>query len=227
MTNIQIPATPTERKIRYAVVGLGWFAQAAALPAFASAENSELVALVSDNPTKRTEVAKKYGIEDTYTYAQYDELLSNGTIDAVYIALPNHMHCEYTVRAAQAGIHVLCEKPMAVTVAECEQMIAAAKENHIKLMIAYRLHLEAANMEAVEIVKSGQIGEPRFFNSIFAQQTEQNNSRMKAASGGGTLEDIGIYCINAARYIFQAEPISVFATSASNHEERFREVLKG
>lgn len=226
MTNIQIPATPTERKIRYAVVGLGWFAQAAALPAFASAENSELVALVSDNPTKRTEVAKKYGIEDTYRYAQYDELLSNGTIDAVYIALPNHMHCEYTVRAAQAGIHVLCEKPMAVTVAECEQMIAAAKENHIKLMIAYRLHLEAANMEAVEIVKSGQIGEPRFFNSIFAQQTEQNNSRMKAASGGGTLEDIGIYCINAARYIFQAEPISVFATSASKDEERFREVAE-
>ena len=98
MTNIQIPATPTERKTRYAVVGLGWFAQAAALPAFASAENSELVALVSDNPTKRIEVAKKYGIEDTYTYAQYDELLSNGTIDAVYIALPNHMHCEYTPR---------------------------------------------------------------------------------------------------------------------------------
>ena len=136
------------------------------------------------------------------------------------------MHCEYTVRAAQAGIHVLCEKPMAVTVAECEQMIAAAKENHIKLMIAYRLHLEAANMEAVEIVKSGQIGEPRFFNSIFAQQTEQNNSRMKAASGGGTLQDIGIYCINAARYIFQAEPISVFATSASKDEERFREVAE-
>ncbi len=226
MTNIQIQTTPTDRKIRYAVVGLGWFAQAAALPAFASAENSKLVALVSDNPTKRTEVAKKYGIEDTYTYAQYDELLSNGTIDAVYIALPNHMHCEYTVRAAQAGIHVLCEKPMAVTVAECEQMIAAAKENHIKLMIAYRLHLDAANMEAVEIVKSGQIGEPRFFNSIFAQQTEQNNSRMKAALGGGTLEDIGIYCINAARYIFQAEPISVFATSASKDEERFQEVAE-
>ena len=226
MTNIQIQTTPTERKIRYAVVGLGWFAQAAALPAFANAENSELVALVSGDPTKRTEVAKKYGIEDTYTYAQYDELLASGTIDAVYIALPNHMHCEYTVRAAQAGIHVLCEKPMAVTVAECKQMIAAAKENQIKLMIAYRLHLDAANMEAVEIVKSGQIGEPRFFNSIFAQQTEQNNSRMKAESGGGTLEDIGIYCVNAARYIFQAEPISVFATSASKDEERFQEVAE-
>ncbi|MCY7335749.1 MAG: Gfo/Idh/MocA family oxidoreductase [Chamaesiphon sp.] len=226
MTNIQIQTTPTERKIRYAVVGLGWFAQAAALPAFANAENSELVALVSGDPTKRTEVAKKYGIEDTYTYAQYDELLASGTIDAVYIALPNHMHCEYTVRAAQAGIHVLCEKPMAVTVAECKQMIAAAKENQIKLMIAYRLHLDAANMEAVEIVKSGQIGEPRFFNSIFAQQTEQNNSRMKAESGGGTLADIGIYCINAARYIFQAEPISVFATSASKDEERFQEVAE-
>jgi predicted dehydrogenase len=220
--------TATDSKIRYAVVGLGWFAQAAALPAFANAENSQVVALVSDHPTKRTEVAKKYGIDDThtYTYAQYDELLTNGTIDAVYIALPNHLHCEYTVKAAQAGIHILCEKPMAVTVAECEQMIAAAKDNHVKLMIAYRLHLDTANLQAVEIVKSGKIGEPRFFNSIFAQQTEGGNSRVKAETGGGTIEDIGIYCINAARYIFQAEPISVFATSASNGEERFREVAE-
>lgn len=225
MTTTQMPENSTS-KIRYAVVGLGWFAQAAALPAFANSENSQLVALVSDDPTKRTEIAKKYGIEDTYTYDRYDELLNSGTIDAVYIALPNHLHCEYTVKAAKAGIHVLCEKPMAVTVAECEQMIAAARENNIKLMIAYRLHLESANMQAVEVVKSGQIGEPRFFNSIFAQQTVADNIRVKAEAGGGTLEDIGIYCINAARYIFQAEPTAVFATSATNGEERFKEVAE-
>jgi predicted dehydrogenase len=220
--------TTQDRQIRYAVVGLGWFAQAAALPAFANAENSQVVALVSDDATKRSEVAKKYGIAaaQTYTYDRYDELLASGTIDAVYIALPNHMHCDYTVRAAQAGIHVLCEKPMAVTVAECERMIAAAKEHHIKLAIAYRLHFDAPNMQAVEIVRSGRIGEPRFFHSIFAQQTEGANSRMKAQSGGGTIEDIGIYCINAARYIFQAEPISVFAIGASKNEERFKEVAE-
>jgi glucose-fructose oxidoreductase len=222
----QIQNATTNRQIRYAVVGLGWFAQASALPAFANTENSQVVALVSGDPTKREEVAKKYGLEDTYTYEQYDNLLASGTIDAVYIALPNHLHCEYTVKAAKAGIHVLCEKPMAVTVEECEQMIEAARDNQVKLMIAYRLHLDSANMQAVEIVKSGQIGEPRFFNSIFAQQTEQTNSRMRAETGSGTIQDIGIYCINAARYIFQAEPISVFATSVSNSEERFREVAE-
>ena len=215
-------------QIRYAVVGLGWFAQAAALPAFAAAENSQLVALVSDDATKRGEVAKMYGIaaDRTYPYDRYDELLASGTIDAVYIALPNHLHCEYTVKAANAGIHVLCEKPMAVTVAECERMIAATRDNHVKLAIAYRLHLDAANMQAVEIVKSGRIGEPRFFTSIFAQQTEGSNTRMKTVTGGGTLADIGIYCINAARYLFQSEPISVFATSASKDEERFGEVAE-
>ena len=228
MTTQDRPTALDAQKIRYAVVGLGWFAQASALPAFANTENSEVVALVSDDPTKRREVAKKYAIEEsqTYSYAQYDDLLNSGTIDAVYIALPNQLHCDYTLRAAKAGVHILCEKPMAVTVAECEQMIAAAQEYNVKLAIAYRLHFDAANLQAVEIVKSGQSGEPRFFHSIFAQQTEGSNSRMKAVSGGGTIEDIGIYCINAARYIFQSEPISVFATSASKPEERFREVAE-
>jgi predicted dehydrogenase len=226
MTTTQMQDNSTAKKIRYAVVGLGWFAQSAALPAFANSDNSQLVALVSDDPTKRAEIAKMYGIEDTYTYDRYEELLNSGKIDAVYIALPNHLHCEYTVKAAKAGIHVLCEKPMAVTVEECQQMIDAARENNVKLMIAYRLHLESANMQAVEVVKSGQIGEPRFFNSIFAQQTVGDNIRVKAEAGGGTLEDIGIYCINAARYIFQSEPTAVFATSANNGEERFKEVAE-
>ncbi|NJO41276.1 MAG: Gfo/Idh/MocA family oxidoreductase [Cyanobacteria bacterium CRU_2_1] len=214
----------TSRKIRYAVVGLGWFAQAAAMPAFDHAENSELVALVSDDPTKREELSKRYNIQHTYSYEQYEDCLKSGEVDAVYIALPNHLHREYTVRAANAGIHVLCEKPMAITVDECEAMIQAAKDNTVKLMIAYRLHLEEANLQAVETVRSGKIGEPRIFNSIFTQQTEAGNVRVEKEKGGGTLDDIGIYCINAARYLFQDEPIEVFATSANNGEERFREV---
>jgi predicted dehydrogenase len=231
MTNTSVrsnPATPaTDRqKIRYAVVGLGWYAQAAALPAFDHAENSEVVAIVSDDPTKRTEVAKKYGIDLAYSYEDYDQLLISGNIDAVYIALPNHLHCDYIVRAAQAGIHVLCEKPMAVTVEECERAIAAAQENNVKLMIAYRLHFEPANMQAIEVIRSGKIGEPRIFNSVFCQQTEGGNTRLSAKAGGGTIEDIGIYCINAARYLFQADPIEVFATSANNGEERFAEVAE-
>jgi predicted dehydrogenase len=153
-------------------------------------------------------------------------LLRSGNIDAVYLAVPNHLHCDYTVRAAKAGIHVLCEKPMAVTVADCKTMIKAARDNNIKLMVAYRLHLEPANLYAVEVVQSGQLGEPRIFNSIFTQQTIEGNIRLNKEIGGGTLDDIGIYCINAARYIFESEPIAVFATSANNGEQRFREVAE-
>ncbi|PSB17196.1 gfo/Idh/MocA family oxidoreductase [Phormidesmis priestleyi ULC007] len=212
------------RKIRYAVVGLGWFAQAAALPSFDHAENSELVAIVSDDPTKRDELGKQYNIQRTYSYEQYEDCLNSGEVDAVYIALPNHLHREYTVRAANAGVHILCEKPMAVTVDECEAMIQAAKDNHVKLMIAYRLHLEEANLQAVETVRSGKIGEPRIFNSVFTQQTVAGNIRLEKDKGGGTLDDVGVYCINAVRYLFQDEPIEVFATSANNGEERFSEV---
>ena len=212
------------RKIRYAVVGLGRFAQAAALPSFDHAENSELVAIVSDDPTKRDEIGKQYNIQHTYSYDQYEDCLNSGEVDAVYIALPNHLHREYTVRAANAGIHILCEKPMAVTVDECEAMIQAAKDNHVKLMIAYRLHLEEANLQAVEIVQSGKLGEPRIFNSVFTQQTVAGNVRLEKDKGGGTLDDVGVYCINAARYLFQDEPIEVVATSANNGEKRFSEV---
>lgn len=216
--------TSASRKTRYAVVGLGWFAQAAALPSFDHAENSELVAIVSDDPTKRDEIGKHYNLQHTYSYEQYEDCLNSGEVDAVYIALPNHLHREYTVRAANAGIHILCEKPMAVTVDECEAMIQAAKDNHVKLMIAYRLHLEEANLQAVEIVQSGKLGEPRIFNSVFTQQTVAGNVRLEKDKGGGTLDDVGVYCINAARYLFQDEPIEVFATSANNGEERFSEV---
>ncbi|MBD0336442.1 MAG: Gfo/Idh/MocA family oxidoreductase [Cyanobacteria bacterium Co-bin13] len=218
------PAGDNSRKIRYAVVGLGWFAQDAALPAFANTENSELVALVSDDPAKLKELSQQYGIQHTYSYDEYEDCLTSGEVDAVYIALPNHLHCEYTVRAANQSIHVLCEKPMAVTEEECEQMIRACDSNGVKLMIAYRLHLEPANLAAVEVVQSGQIGEPRVFNSVFSQQVESGNIRLREATGGGTIDDIGIYCINAARYLFQDEPIEVFATAASKEEPRFSEV---
>ncbi|MCC5634469.1 Gfo/Idh/MocA family oxidoreductase [Nostoc sp. CHAB 5844] len=217
-------ATNEKNKIRYAVVGLGWFAQEAALPAFANTDNSELVALVSDDQTKLEELSQKYGIQHTYSYEEYEDCLTSGEIDAVYIALPNHLHRDYTVRAANQAIHVLCEKPMAVTEQECEAMIKAAKDNGVKLMIAYRLHLEPANLQAVEIVRSQQIGEPRIFNSVFTQQVEGGNIRLRDVTGGGTIYDIGIYCINAARYLFQDEPTEVFAIAASKGEQRFSEV---
>lgn len=214
-----------KEKIRYAVVGLGYIAQIAVLPAFGHAkENSELAALISDDPKKLEKLSKKYKVDLTYSYENYEDCLRSGEIDAVYIALPNHMHHEYTIRAAEAGIHVLCEKPMAVTEQECEEMIRAAEKNRIKLMIAYRLHFEKANLKTAEIANSGKIGDLRIFNSVFTMQVEEGNIRLQSPEmGGGTIYDIGIYCINAARYLFRDEPQEVFAFSANNGEKRFEQ----
>ncbi len=213
------------QKIRYGVVGLGYIAQAAVLPAFSHAgENSELAALVSDDPAKLKALGRKYGVSRAYSYADYDKCLKAGGIDAVYIALPNNMHRDFAVRAARAGVHVLCEKPMAVTEEECETMLAEARRAKIKLMIAYRLHFEAANMTAVEFARSGRLGDVRLFSSIFTRQVKAGDIRLQRRLGGGTLYDIGIYCINASRYLFQAEPLEVFAYSANDGERRFKEV---
>ncbi|HEV7476352.1 MAG TPA: Gfo/Idh/MocA family oxidoreductase [Burkholderiales bacterium] len=202
------------RQIRYAVVGLGHIAQVAMLPAFANARrNSRLAALVSSDPSKRRLLAEKYGVEQTYSYEQYDECLRSG-IEAVYIALPNNLHCEYAVRAARAGVHVLCEKPLALTEEECERMAAAARESGVKLMTAYRLHFERANLEAGEIARSGRIGEPKLFTSTFCTPVAPGDIRARRETGGGAFWDIGIYCINAARSLFRGEPIEVLAGTA-------------
>ena len=215
---------PSSSKIRYAVVGLGHIAQAAVLPAFAHAqENSQLAGLVSDDATKRKRLGKKYQCP-TWSYDDYDACLNSGEIDAVYIALPNHLHCEYTVRAAEAGIHVLCEKPMAVTEDECQKMIHACRTAGVRLMIAYRLHFEEANLKAAEIARSGQLGELRYFNSVFNMQVKPGDIRVQGDLGGGTLYDIGVYCINAARYLFRDEPTEVFAYSANGGDPRFVDV---
>jgi predicted dehydrogenase len=211
--------------VRYAVVGLGHIAQVAVLPAFAHARNnSTLTALVSDNPTKLKTLGRRYRVKHTFTYDQYDDCLKSGLIDAVYIALPNSMHAEYSIRAAQAGVHVLVEKPMATSEKECVAMIRAARKHGVKLMVAYRLHFEAANLKAVELIKSGKLGKPRFFNSAFALQVRPGNIRTKAELGGGTLYDLGIYCINAARYLFRDEPREVAAFRAARDDPRFERI---
>jgi len=216
---------PRPYKIRYAVVGLGYISQVAMLPAFAHArKNSELIALVSEDPEKLSTLSKKYKINRTYSYEQYEQCLNSGEIDAVYVALPNNMHRDYTERAAKAGIHVLCEKPMAVTEKDCQAMIAAAESANVKLMIAYRLHFEIGNLKAIQIIDSPKFGDIRIFNSVFTQQVKEGDIRLKAELGGGPLYDIGIYCINAARYLFKAEPEELLAVSESNKDKRFREV---
>jgi len=214
------------RSVRYAVIGLGHIAQAAVLPAFQHARrNSTLTALVSSEPKKLKQLSRRYRVPRTCGYDGVDELLASGEIDAVYIALPNDMHRDYTVRAARAGLHVLCEKPMAVTAGECEEMIRATREANVKLMIAYRLHFERANLEVAKLARSGKLGELRFFNSEFSMQVSDDNIRLNPPDkGGGPLYDIGIYCINAARYCLGEEPVEVWATATRSSDRRFRNV---
>jgi predicted dehydrogenase len=218
-------STQPRRRIRYAVVGLGHIAQVAILPGFAHArKNSELTALITDDPVKARQLSRMYGVEAVYSYKEYEKCLTSGTIDAVYIALPNSMHRTYSVSASKAGIHVLCEKPMALDEKECAEMISAASKSGTKLMVAYRLHFTKANLHAIEILKSGKLGTCRVFNSTFTMQVKKGNIRLKRSLGGGPLWDIGIYCINASRYLFRAEPQVVFAFDGASKDSRFKEV---
>ncbi len=214
----------TKRKVRYAVVGQGYFAQIAVLPAFAHARRSQLAALVSDDEEKLAKLGEDYKVERLVRYEEYDALLASGDIDAVYIALPNSLHREYTERAARAGIHVLCEKPLGVTSEDCEAMIRACQEGGVKLMTAYRLHFEQANLSAIDLVQKGELGEARFFSSVFTMDVKQGNIRLDKDLGGGPLWDIGIYCVNAARNLFRDEPTSVFAFGGRRDDERYHEV---
>lgn len=212
-------------KVRYGVVGLGYIAQKAVLPAFAhAAENSELVALISDSRDKLEQLGDAYGVEGRYRYDELERCIDEQQLDAVYIALPNSMHKEFVMRSFECAAHVLCEKPLALSATDCREMGRAARANKVYLMTAYRLHFDQANMESVRIIREGKIGAPKIFSSVFSFQVADQNYRLSAYMGGGSLLDIGIYQINAARYLFQDEPVSVQAQITYREDSRFSEV---
>jgi glucose-fructose oxidoreductase len=207
-----------------AVIGQGYFAQTAILPALEQLEDVELAALVSGSQHKLDELGEHYGVRTRVGYDELDTLFASGKVDAAYIAVPNDLHAQTTIVAARHGVHVLCEKPMAPTDAECLQMIRVCEQKHVKLMVAYRLHFESANMVAVEIARGGEIGEPKIFSSTFTQQVREGNVRVQPRRGAGPMYDVGIYQINAARYLFRSEPIEVTAMRLASRDERFRSV---
>ena len=215
------------RRVRYAVVALGHLSQVAVLPAFAHAkENSELAALITDDAHKARILSRRYDVPVVGSYEDLEQVVRDHSIDAVFIALPNHLHREYAVRAARAGAHILCEKPMAVTESDCERMIDAAARAEVQLMIAYRLHFDPANLRVVELVKRGTIGKPRFLQaSLTLQVKDRDNIRLNPRIlGGGPAYDLGLYCINAARYLFRSEPEMASALVATGDDRRFRKV---
>lgn len=212
----------------YAVVGLGFYAIRQILPNFANCDHARPVALVSGTPAKLVRYGEEYGIPKThrYSYADFDRIRDNPDIDAVYIVLPNSLHAEYTIRAAHAGKHVLCEKPMAVSVAECEAMIAACRRARVKLMIGYRCRFEPYNRLTIELARGGHVGPTRLVTAEHCFDAQPNQWRLdRALSGGGSLMDIGIYSLNAARYLTGEEPVEVSAVESTDRSDpRFRTV---
>jgi predicted dehydrogenase len=215
-------------KVRYAVVGAGWISQEAFLPAVEQTGNSEVVAIVSGNLAKAKQLAAFYGIKDVYAYEQFDAMARSGAIDAVYIATPNSSHARYAEQAARHRLHILCEKPLATTAPEAESMVAAANEAGVNLVTAYRLHNDPATIKVMEMIRDGAIGDPRYFWSGFCFQAAAGNHRLSKVHWGGPLQDIGVYCVNAARHVFGGEPIEVQALSGSDgNDPRFAEVDAG
>lgn len=215
-----------DRKTRWAVAGLGALAVEQVLPAFSQARYCELAALVSGDPEKRAHLGKVYQVpqDRQFAYEDYDRLLDRDDVDAIYIVLPNTLHADYTIRALRAGKHVLCEKPMAPTLGECEAMNLAAQQEGAKLMIAYRLQYEPLNQKVVGWMKESRFGTLQSIVSANTQMTSAPDIRLQANLGGGPVGDLGIYSINAARYITGEEPDRVYAVANYPDDSRFREV---
>ncbi|MFM2355851.1 MAG: hypothetical protein RLZZ528_1587 [Pseudomonadota bacterium] len=211
--------------IRYAVVGAGWISQDAFMPAVALTGNSRMQAIVSGSTEAARRLATFHSVPEVVGYDGYDALLASDRVDAVYIALPNDLHADYTIRALRAGKHVMVEKPLATSLAEGEAMVAAARESGVFLMTAYRLHNEPGTHAMLGAVRAGQIGDPVYFASTFGFQTQLGNHRLKAGHWGGALPDVGVYCLNAARHVFAAEPVAVQAmASRPVNDPRFTEI---
>ena len=220
---------PPGRKLGWAIVGLGSLSIHQILPAFAECEKSKVVALVSGHPEKANKLALRYGVDpkNIYNYQNYDSIRDNPAVDIIYIVLPNGMHAEYTIRGFEAGKHVLSEKPMANTPAECQSMIDAGRKADRKLMVAYRCRYEPVNREAIRMARSGELGPTQViladhgFNMGDPKQWRLN----KALAGGGSMMDIGIYSLQAARYLTGEEPTEINAMIFNSPGDvRFKEV---
>ncbi len=208
-----------EHKIRYAIVGLGDIAQEDMMPGVSHTGNSSLTALVTDSAEKAQKLGAFYQVEATFTYEEFPQALASGTFDAIYLATPNWRHAEFIIPALQAGIHVLTEKPLEVSVAKCQEILDVAQTASAKLMVAYRLHFEPGTLSTIDTIRSGQLGEVHTFTSTFAQPLDPSNHRAHSGDAAGPVLDMGPYCVNAARYVFGAEPEEVVAAVGSRHPD--------
>jgi predicted dehydrogenase len=206
----------TFEPVGYAVIGLGGFAQQAILPGFRHSKKAKLVALVSGDRSKAKRLATKFRAGACYTYEELPACFSNPQVEAVYIATNNALHAQYAVQAANAGRHVLCEKPMANSVEECRQMLEACRASGVRLMVAYRKYFEPASVELKKVVSSGKLGRLKYIHSAFGFLCRpRGKARIwrldPRAVGGGPLPDVGIYCVSTIRWLLGKEPLEAAA----------------
>lgn len=225
----QPPPRYTRRKLGLAIVGLGNYATHQVGVGLEKSDFWNVAGIVTGSPSKIPGWKKKWGLKDEniFNYNNFDSIVKRADIDVVYICLPNSMHAEFTIRAAKAGKHVICEKPMAVTVQEAEQMIQACDQAGVKLAIGYRLHFNLFHKQVMEWGANQTHGKVDYVNAIFTINVgDPDQWRLKKKmSGGGALMDVGIYCVQAARYATAEEPVSVTAQFGPiTDAAKFREV---
>ncbi len=214
-------------KVGYCVIGLGRIADHF-MRGVKDSSTSKITGLVSGHRDKAERLAAQYGVPTSsiYSYEDMDRMRENKAIDAVYVALPNSMHAEYTIRSAKAGKHVLCEKPMSTSVKDAKAMIAACEAAKVKLMIAYRLHYEPTTRRAIKLIRDGMLGQVQSIVSANGFNERAGEWRLdKKLAGGGPLMDVGIYCLNATRYLTGEEPTKFEAVvSTIDKDGRFDSV---
>jgi predicted dehydrogenase len=228
-TNLQSIIPYKGKQLGVALVGLGNYATNRLAVGLEETEHCKLAGIVTGTPAKKIQWQKKYGIADEhcYTYGTFENIANDDAIDVIYIVLPNSMHPEYVKRAAKLGKHIICEKPLANSVKEAEEMIAACEATGVDLAVGYRMHFEPFTIEAMRIGQNEEFGKINYMNTDFGFKIgDPTQWRLKKdMAGGGPLMDVGIYCVQAARYITGKEPISVTAQFGPVTDlERFSEV---
>lgn len=207
-----------KQKLGVALVGLGYYSTDLLAPALQQTKNCYLAGIVTGTPAKALAWKKKYNIPDKniYNYQNFDQLANNGDIDIIYVVLPPSMHAEYAIRAANAGKHVFCEKPMALTATECQSMIDACRKNKRSLAIGYRLQHEPNTQEWRKIVNKKLLGKiQRIRCAAGYPENRTDHWKQKKEMGGGVLYDMGVYSIQGARMGAGEEPLSIISAKTS------------